>query len=82
MYKFLEKVEKIIRTVASRIMTQSIIENRCREMGIEPFELSEENVDKFAEMLRLPLKSFYGIQISDRIIAEVKMLREGVKKEA
>ena len=82
MLTILEKIEKILRSVASRIMTHSIIENRCKEMSIEPADITEDNLPKFAEILRLPLRSFYGIQISNKIVEEIKNIVKDIKNLA
>ncbi len=72
------EISKKIYSIMAREMGhlgKFIVEKQCKDLGIDPEEIDEENLDKVADAIRNVMVSFSGEEKAKKIWMEIKRLK-------
>lgn len=73
--EILNKIQNILYPKIGKTVADSSIRINCQRIGIKPEELDRENIDIFAENIKISLILFLEEKDSEEIIKEIQKLK-------
>jgi len=71
-----EEIAQILAPVIGSGLAISTVNMQCKKMGISPDLLSINDLNKFADMIQVPLELFAGARIAEDLAAEIRLIHK------
>ena len=71
MTQIADEIVTVLSPIIGKGLAMSAVTMQCRKMGIEPEEISEENIGEFAEHLKKVVQIFAGDQMAGEIARQI-----------
>ncbi len=70
-----EEIIKMLSPVIGTGLATSVVQMQCRKMGLVAEDISQENIEEFAERFKKPLEIFAGEDIAIMVIQKIQEIK-------
>lgn len=67
-----DEIILVLSPVIGKGLAESAVTLQCRKLGVQPENLSEENLEEFCLHFRKMMEIFAGDQVAEEIITKIK----------
>jgi hypothetical protein len=71
-----ENIIDMLTPIIGKGLATSAVYMQCKKIGIQPENLSEENIDEFSEHFYKVMQIFAGEKIADEIHSKIKRIKK------
>jgi hypothetical protein len=76
MRQIAEEITHVLSPFIGKGLATSSVYMQCRNMGIQPENLSEENIEEFSMLFKKVMQIFAGEQVADEIVIKIRKIKK------
>jgi hypothetical protein len=74
-----DDIIEMLSPVIGKGLATSAVYMQCKKMGIQPDNLSDENIREFSEHFKKVMQIFAGEQIANEIVIRIRQIKNDIQ---